>query len=206
VYISYIAAGKPNKSGAVVNALGFTAGFTLVFVTLGAFAGTVGRLLANYTTVVNVVTGLIVIVLGLNFLGLFDRLLQKLRFLDRFGVLARGLSAPQPMSQTRFFSSMLFGMVFSVCWTPCVSAFLGSALMMASNQGLTLNGMVMLLVYSLGLGIPFVASAMLIDRLKAAFDCIKRHYNVITVVSGLLLVLLGIIMAAGFMGRFLRSI
>jgi cytochrome c-type biogenesis protein len=63
--------------------------------------------------------------------------------------------------------------------------------------------MAMLLVYSLGLGIPFIASAVLIDRFKAAFDCIKRNYKVITVVSGSLLVLLGILMAAGFMGQFL---
>lgn len=209
VYISYFAAGKPDKSGAAVNALGFTVGFTLVFVTMGAFAGTAGRLLANYAVVVNLVTGLIVIVLGLNFLGLFDRLVQKLQFSDKFvekphflGALARVI-APRPRPHLHFFSSALFGMAFSVCWTPCVSAFLGSALMMASNQGSTLKGMAMLLVYSLGLGIPFIASAVLIDRFKAAFDCIKRNYKVITVVSGSLLVLLGILMAAGFMGQFL---
>ena len=192
VYVSYFAAGDQNKRRAVVNALGFVVGFTLIFIALGAFAGIAGRLLANYAVIVNVVTGLVVIILGLNFLGVIT-----IRFLSRGGgraVYGKDLS---------FFSSMLFGAVFSVSWTPCVSAFLGSALMMASNQGGALNGMAMLLIYSLGLGIPFIASAVLIDQLKSAFDCIKRNYKAINIVSGALLILTGIFMATGLMGRFL---
>ena len=76
-----------------------------------------------------------------------------------------------------FFSALVFGLVFSVGWTPCVGAFLGSALMLASQQGQALTGMMMLLAYSLGLGIPFVISALLIDYLKSAFDWIKRNYR-----------------------------
>jgi len=102
-----------------------------------------------------------------------------------------------------FFSAMLFGMVFSVGWTPCVGAFLGSALMMASQQGQVTQGMLMLLAYSLGLGIPFVLSAVLIDYLKTAFNWIKRNYTVINAVSGILLVLIGILMATGTLGRLL---
>ena len=70
--------------------------------------------------------------------------------------------------------------MFSVGWTPCVGAFLGSALMLASQQGHAFEGMLMLLCYSLGLGVPFLFSAVLIDRLKTTFDWIKRHYGVIT--------------------------
>ena len=105
-----------------------------------------------------------------------------------------------------FFSALLFGIVFSVGWTPCVGAFLGSALMLASQQGHVLEGMGMLLCYSLGLGIPFLLSAVLIDRLKNAFDWIKRNYKVVNILSGSLLVLVGILMATGLMGMFLNTL
>ena len=98
---------------------------------------------------------------------------------------------------------MLFGIVFSIGWTPCVGAFLGSALMLASQQGHILQGVLMLLVYSLGLGIPFVVSAILIDKLKSAFNFIKSHYNIINIICGLLLVFVGILMMTGLLGKFL---
>ena len=103
-----------------------------------------------------------------------------------------------------FFPSMLFGMIFSVGWTPCVGAFLGSALMLASQQGRALEGVVMLLVYSLGLGIPFVISAVLIDYLKGAFDFIKKNYKVINTVCGILLIVIGIMMATGTLGYLIN--
>jgi cytochrome c-type biogenesis protein len=93
--------------------------------------------------------------------------------------------------------------VFSLGWTPCVGAFLGSALMLASQQGHMLEGIVMLLLYSLGLGIPFLVSAVLIDQLKSAFDWVKRHYRTINTVCGCLLIVIGVLMATGLIGRFL---
>ncbi len=192
VYISYFAAGEANKRKAFYNALGFVLGFTLVFVILGAFAGTAGKILREYAVAVNIVTGLIVIVLGLNFMGVL-----------RIGFLHHTRQKSANIKDLRFFSSLLFGLVFSVGWTPCVGAFLGSALMLASQRGGTLTGILMLLLYSLGLGIPFVVSAVLIDRLKGAFDWIKRHYKVLNRVAGLMLVLVGILMATGLMGRLL---
>ena len=99
---------------------------------------------------------------------------------------------------------MIFGMIFSLGWTPCVGAFLGSALMLASQQGHVVQGMLMLLAYSLGLGIPFILSAVLIDYLKAAFNWIKKNYRVINAVSGGLLVLVGVLMATGMLGRLVN--
>lgn len=191
VYISYFAGGaERNPKRVVKNALGFILGFTAVFVLLGALAGTFGRLLREYQTAVNIVTGLIVIFFGLYFLGVFKLNLFKgtqLAKTDNLG----------------FFSSVLFGMVFSVGWTPCVGAFLGSALMLAASRGNVLEGVVMLLLYSLGLGIPFFVSAVLIDRLKGAFSFIKKHYRVVKVVCGAFLVIIGALMATGLFGRFL---
>ena len=94
-------------------------------------------------------------------------------------------------------------MVFSIGWTPCVGVFLGSALMLASQQGHVLEGMLMLLSYSAGLGVPFLFSAVLIDRLKGAFNWIKAHYRQVNLVSGALLVMVGVLMASGLLGRFL---
>jgi len=192
VYLSFFAAGTVNKRRTISNSIGFVLGFTIVFVILGAFAGTMGRLLWKYTVPVNIVTGLIVIVLGLNFLGVIN-----------IGFLNRTRQQKVNTKDLSFFPAILFGIVFSIGWTPCVGAFLGSALMMASRQGGTAEGILMLLVFSMGLGIPFVASAVLIDRLKGAFEFIRRNYKIINIISGSLLVLIGLLMASGLMGRYL---
>ena len=169
----------------------FVLGFTLVFIAMGALAGTVGSFFKGHQTLVNLISGIVVIFFGLHFLGVL-----KLN-------LFRGVSASLQGRELGFFSALLFGIIFSVGWTPCVGAFLGSALMLASQQGQVLIGVGMLLCYSLGLGIPFVLSAVLIDRLKGAFDFIKRNYNVINLLCGGLLILVGILMMTGLLGRFL---
>lgn len=194
IYVSYFAGdGERDTRRVIKNALGFILGFTVVFVTLGALAGTVGQLLKQYSVIVNIVTGLIVIFFGLNFLGVFKLNIFK-------GAKFSGAK------KLGFFSSLLFGVVFSIGWTPCVGAFLGSALMIAANQGHVVEGMLMLLVYSLGLGIPFFISALLIDRLKGAFSFIKKHYNVINIVSGVLLVVVGLLMATGLFSKLLSML
>lgn len=193
IYISYFAGGgERSAKKTLLGAFGFVTGFTVLFVLMGALAGTLGSFLREYQTIVNIVLGLVVIFFGLNFLGVFK--------LNVF----RGSSHAVRTDNMGFFSAMVFGMVFSVGWTPCVGAFLGSALAMASQQGHVLSGMLMLLVYSLGLGIPFILSAVLIDRLKSAFTWIKRHYTVINTISGCFLVFIGILMATGLLGRFLN--
>ncbi len=191
VYVSYFSGGGQRETKkTVTNALGFILGFTLVFVALGALAGTFGQLLRDHQTAVNIVTGLIVVFFGLNFLGVFR--VNLFQGGGRFTGEVLG-----------FFSALVFGMVFSIGWTPCVGAFLGSALLLAASQGHVLEGVLMLLLYSLGLGIPFFLSAILIDKVKGALGLIKRHYGVINKVCGGLLVLVGALMATGLFGRFL---
>ena len=192
IYISYFAGGGERKTAKTVTcSLGFVTGFTLMFMAMGALAGTVGSFLREYQTAVNILSGLIVIFFGLNFLGVF-----KLN-------LFRGSSRSVKTDNMGFFSAMVFGVIFSIGWTPCVGAFLGSALMLASQQGHVVEGMLMLLVYSLGLGIPFVLSAVLIDYLKSAFNWIKKNYQIINLGSGGFLVFVGILMATGTMGWLL---
>lgn len=194
VYLTYFAgqnsAGKKDRT--VRNAAGFVLGFTLVFTAMGAFAGTLGGLLKEYQNTVNLVSGIIVILFGLNFMGFV-----------RIPLLNGNRQLQFRTAHTGFFSAVLFGVVFSIGWTPCVGAFLGSALMLAASGGESIKGILMLLSFSLGLGIPFLMSAALIGRLKTTFDFIKRHYRVINLVCGGLLVLVGILMAAGLMGKLL---
>ena len=195
IYLSYFAGNatqeKETPARVLKNALGFVLGFTLVFVAMGALAGTLGGLVRRYQVAVNLVTGAVVVFFGLNFLGVFR--------VNLFHGSRRAMSN-RPLG---FGSALLFGIVFSVGWTPCVGAFLGSALMMASQQGQVLVGILMLLCYSLGLGIPFVLSALLIDRLRGTFDFIKRHYRVVNLICGIMLIVIGVLMMAGLLGRFL---
>ena len=195
IYISYFAGGgERNTKRTVKNALGFVLGFTLVFMAMGALAGTIGSFLVKYQTIVNVISGMIVIFFGLNFLGVLK--------IDLF----RGGSKSVNTEKMGFFSAMIFGIVFSVGWTPCVGAFLGSALMLASTQAHMVKGVLMLLCYSLGLGIPFVLSAVLIDKLKGTIQFIKKNYHVINCISGLFLLVVGVCMATGVLGRLLAWI
>ena len=193
VYVSYFAGGERTGRKTLLGASGFVLGFTAVFVAMGALAGSLGAFLREYKTWVDLAGGLVVIAFGLNYLGIL-----KLSFFRGFGGAVR--------SDMGLFSAMLFGIVFSVGWTPCVGAFLGSALMLASQQGRVLEGMGMLLCYSLGLGVPFLLSAVLIDRLKDAFAWIKSHYKIVNILCGSLLVLVGILMATGLMGMFLNAL
>lgn len=194
VYVSYFAGGgERTGKKTVLGASGFVLGFTAVFVAMGALAGSLGAFLREYKLWVDLVGGIIVIGFGLNYLGVL-----KLNFFRGFSGGIR--------EDMGFFSAMLFGIVFSVGWTPCVGAFLGSALMLASQQGHVLEGMGMLLCYSLGLGVPFLLSAVLIDRLKNAFDWIKRNYKTVNILCGSLLILVGLLMATGLMGMFLNAL
>ena len=193
IYVSYFAGGGERSTGRTLScAAGFVAGFTVVFMAMGALAGTIGSFLVEYQKAVNLVSGVIVIMFGLNYLGLF-----------RWNLFHGGSRVMDTRNMT-VFSAALFGVIFSLSWPPCVGAFLGSALLLASQQGHVLEGMAMLLAYSLGLGIPFLISAVLIDALKGAFDWVKRHYSAINLVSGGLLVIVGILMATGTLGRLLR--
>lgn len=195
IYVSYFAGGGQRSTGKTLRcALGFVVGFTAVFTAMGALAGSIGSLLVRYQRIVNLASGIIVIVFGLNYLGLF-----------RWNLFHGGSRVLDAQDMT-FFSAALFGIIFSLGWTPCVGAFLGSALALATQQGHVLEGTLMLLAYSLGLGIPFLLSAVLIDALKGAFDWVKRHYQIINLLSGGFLILIGILMASGMLGRLLRQL
>lgn len=189
IYVSYFAGGADKKEHVLRRALCFVLGFTLVFSAMGLFAGTLGAFLTKYRIAVNIVTGAAVVIFGLGYLEVIN--LPFFKGMQSLGKLDGA------------FSAFLFGVIYSVSLTPCVGAFLGSALMLASNSGTAIQGLLLLLVYSMGLGIPFVVSAVLLDQLGTAFDFIKKHYGIINKVCGIFLIAVGISMMFGFMNALL---
>lgn len=192
IYLSYFAGDINKKRNTLINAISFVLGFTFVFCLLGIFAGTLGSLLKNHQTIINTVCGIIVILFGLNYLDLLHLKIFK-------------PSNKRATKVTGVFSAFLFGIIFSINLTPCVGAFLGSALMMASVSGTMLKGTTLLLLYSLGLGIPIILSALLINKLNSVFTFIKKNYKIINVICGVFLILIGILMMFGIMNTFLYS-
>ena len=187
LYISYFAGNADKKHHTFARALSFVLGFTCVFTALGLFAGSLGGLLMEYQTVVNVVCGVIVILFGLRYLEVFHLPFFK------------GIQKKNDI--TSVFSAFVFGVIYSVSLTPCVGAFLGSALMLASTTGGALRGALLLLVYSLGLGVPFLLSAVLIDKLNTVFAFIKKNYKIVNLVSGVFLIVIGGMMMLGWMNK-----
>lgn len=193
IYISYFAVGgeTEKKQKTIMRAAAFVLGFTVTFTLLGLLAGTLGGLLTQYQTVLNIVCGIIVIIFGLSYLEVI-----KIPFFS-------GMNGGKKI--TSVFSAFLFGIIYSVSLTPCVGAFLGSALMLAASSGGAVKGTLLLLLYSLGLGIPFILSAILIDKLNSAFGFIKKHYRIINTICGAFLIVVGILMMTGLLAKLLRS-
>lgn len=192
IYISYFAGGgEQGTKRTLINSAGFVLGFTVIFMAMGMAAGAAGGFFKEHQTAVNLITGAIVILFGLNYIGILKFNLFK------------GIKRQADTVNMSIVSAIVFGMIFSIGWTPCVGAFLGSALMLASQQGHVITGMMMLLAYSAGLGIPFIISAVLVDNMKSAFGWIKKNYRIINTVCGIFLIIIGILMAAGLMGKFL---
>ncbi len=192
IYITYFAGDANKKNNTVINSIAFVIGFTVVFCILGIFAGTIGGVLKKYQNIVNIFCGMIVILFGLNYLEFINIKLFKNRNKSNKKI-------------TGIFSAFLFGIIFSMNLTPCIGAFLGSALMMASVSGTILKGISLLFVYSLGLGIPIIISAFLIKKLNSIFDFIKKHYKIINNICGIFLIIIGLTMIFGIMNKLLYT-
>ena len=192
IYITYFTGDVNKKNNTIINSIAFVIGFTVVFCILGIFAGTIGGLLKNYQNIVNIICGIIVIIFGLNYLEFINIRIFK----------GKGKNNKKI---TGVFSAFIFGVIFSMNLTPCVGAFLGSAIMMASVSGTVLKGISLLFVYSLGLGIPIIVSALFIKKLNSVFNFIKKHYKIINNICGIFLIIIGIAMAFGIMNNLLYS-
>lgn len=184
IYISYfIGEEEDDKKRAITNSIGFVLGFTIVFLALSIFASTLGHLVSGYMKYIKIAFGTIIMLLGLNYMEVF-----KLPFLNN----SKGINLK--IKNFNFFKAILFGIIFSVSWTPCIGTFLSSALMLIAKEQDIIKGILLMLVYSVGMGIPFIISAVLIEKLKEVFNFIKKNYKKIKFVSGLILIGMGIYM------------
>ena len=184
IYISYFV-GKDNQktSKAVINSVGFVFGFTTVFLLLSIFASSLGRLVSGSIKYIKIIFGIIIILLGLNYMEIL-----KVNFLNK----TKRVKADT--KDLNFLKALIFGMLFSISWTPCIGTFLSSALLLIAKEQDILKGIILMLIYSVGLGIPFVISAIFIEKLKTLFDFIKKNYGIIKKISGLILIVMGIYM------------
>lgn len=182
IYISYFIGEDDKKTKkAVLNSIGFVLGFTLVFLILSIFASSIGGVLSHYIKYVKIVFGILIILLGLNYMEILNlKLVNKSRAVNN------------NTKDLNFIKSILFGILFSISWTPCIGTFLSSALLLIAKQQDFVKGLILMLLYSIGLGIPFVVSVVLIEKLKNAFNFIKKHYNKIKIISGIILIIMGI--------------
>lgn len=184
IYISYFI-GEDNKkvSKAVINSIGFVLGFTIVFIVLSILASRLGGIISNNIKYVKILFGIIIILLGLNYMEIL-----KIKLLNK----TKGIN--KKVKDLNFFKALIFGMLFSISWTPCIGTFLASALLLIAKNQDMVKGILLMLIYSVGLGIPFIISAVLLEKLKEVFNFIKKHYDIIKKISGVILIIMGIYM------------
>ena len=181
IYISYFAGQDPKKNKAITNSIAFVIGYSIVFAILAVLANRFGMVLVGLTKTIKIVLGSVIIVLGLNYMDVL-----------KINIFGNSKRFQMNMKNLNFIKSLMFGTLFSVSITPCVGTFLTSALILIATKTEFLKGIILIVLYCLGLGIPFIVSAVLIDRLKSVFDFIKKNYRIIKIISGLILIIMGI--------------
>jgi len=183
----------PGRRRLVINTTFFILGFTIVFLLLGAASTVIGQALTSHRALLEKSGGVIIILLGIHMTGLI-----RIPFLNQEHRFSLGKKTVSVLS------SLLLGMAFSFGWSPCLGPFLGSALVMAGQSSTLLQGMSLLLVFSLGLAIPFLLASILFEELTFIFVWFKKHMKLVNIVSGSILILLGLMMLIGWFGYYER--
>lgn len=171
-----------NEKKLYINSLSFIFGFIIIFMIMGLFSSIIGSFLNRYKYYINIIFGIILIILGFNYLGILNiKVLNKERKINN------------NIKRINVLTSFILGLLFAASWTPCIGPFLASAIMRAAVSDTVLSGVFMLLFYALGIGIPFFISAIFLVKLKSTFNFIKKHYNIINKISGVLIIIFGIL-------------
>ena len=170
----------------VFTSLFFVLGFAVVFVTLGATATAFGQMFRQALPILTPIAGVIIIVMGLHFLGVL-----------RLGVLDRQLRSSGPAAASGPVGGFLLGLAFAVGWTPCIGPVLAAVLAVASSKSTALEGAGLLAVYSAGLGVPFVLAGLAIGPFLSFFTRFKKHLGLVEKIMGGLLVLTGLLFLTG---------
>jgi cytochrome c-type biogenesis protein len=197
-YISYISGtsveqlvekdkSSPLFSSVLIRSLLFVAGFSLVFVTLGVSATVFGRLVALKMNLLRKVAGVVLVIFGMHTMGIFR--IGFLNYEKRLHFKTRKMSHVQ---------AFFMGIVFAFGWTPCIGPILAGILAMAGTQESVRLGTILLLVYAMGLGLPFILTGLATGWSLSFFDRIKKHFKAVEIAAGVLLVVMGVLI---FMNR-----
>ncbi len=178
---------KKVRKSVISNSLLFILGFSILFIIMGASATFLGKFLSKNIRWLEIIGGSLVVILGLHFAGLF-----KIKFLDRERKIHLN---KKPLG---LFGTVLVGMAFGAGWTPCVGPILGSILTMAAATQAVVKGIILLIAYSIGLGIPFLLTGLLIHKFFEYFKTIRKYFRVISLVGGILLVIIGFLLITGY--------
>ena len=166
----------------IIASLAFILGFSIVFVALGAAASAIGQFLLQRLPLLNRIAGAIIIIFGLHTMGLL-----------RIEWLYQERRVQTTRKPAGVIGTMLVGIAFAFGWTPCIGPILAGIMAVAASQDRVGEGVQLLAVYSMGLGVPFFASALAINRFFGAMSRIRRHYHKVELVSGILLVAIGLL-------------
>lgn len=180
-----------NRSAAravLINSLVFISGFTLIFVLMGAAATSIGKLLNENLELISKIAGSVIIIFGLHMIGIFK--IGFLNYEKRFHLQEKKLG---------LFGSFTIGAAFAFGWTPCIGPVLAGILAIASQQDTVMKGILLLFVYSLGLGIPFFLTALSINKFFNVFNRIKKYFHAIEVAGGVMLIAVGILMITNYL-------
>lgn len=171
----------------LLSSISFVLGFTTIFVILGLSVTFLGQFFLNHLDTIRYIGGSIIILFSLQMLGFFKIpfLYKQFSWLDKI------------KRTSNYFTIFFIGCAFAISWTPCVDPILASILILASTSGTLVKGATLLLVYSLGLGIPFILTALFINKFIFIFNSLKKHYRLIEIISSILLILVGILVITG---------
>jgi cytochrome c-type biogenesis protein len=174
---------KKNMNISLLHSLVFVAGFSIIFVLLGATASLAGNILSQYLNVIRIAGGVLIIIMGV-----FVMDVVNIPFLQQEAKLHL---KTRPAG---YVGTLLVGMIFGAGWTPCTGPFLGSVLALAMTSETLSSGMTLLMMYSLGLGIPFILSAIAISAFLSSFSILKKHFKGIKIISGIILIIMGVLL------------
>ena len=180
---------KAERRRMIIGSLLFIAGFTLVFLLINVAAGAIGFWLWDYQDIIIQVMGLVVIVMGLVFMGAFSKLqnTKKMKLKPRVGL----AGAP------------VLGIVFAIGWAPCMGPTLGVVMTLAAQSGSVGRATVLALFYCIGLGVPFVLASFGFGWMTQTMSFFKRHIRVVNLIGGALLILIGLLMVTGLWSKMM---
>jgi cytochrome c-type biogenesis protein len=184
-YVSYIT-GSTSEGGKIftlIRAIGFVIGFSIIFILMGASASYFGQIFAYYKPLFTKISGILIIIFGLHMSGLM-----------KFNLLYKQFRVSEPKEVSNWVSSIVMGMAFAAGWTPCVGTVLASILLYAGTEATLNSGIMLLICYSLGLGIPFIITAIFINSFTKLSPQINRYLPLVSKLSGIIMIIFGILL------------